>query len=246
MRHAIPAGMILALVALLALPAALRADPLALPEELRFDVTLRGLPVGVLRVGTARSAGEYAATARLDATGMARLVRDIRFHATVQGRLRDGRPQPLRYAEDVNTGRRESRTEMVWNGGVPQVLRSEPERPPEPWHLDPAEQGGTLDPMTVLLSVLSDMPPDRACRLDLAMYDGRRRGQVALSQARSQGDGVACHGVFRRVAGYSDEELAERRDHAFRVTYAPTGTGTLRVVALEVDGRLGTVRLRRQ
>ena len=243
MRHAILCGLV---AVVLALPAPARSDALALPDEIRFDVSLRGLPVGVLRLGTVQAPGRYAASARLETVGVARVVRDVRFEASVQGQLQAGRPRPLRYVEDVNTGRRESRTEMVWEGGVPRVLSTRPERTPEPWHLDPASQGGTLDPMTVILSVLVDVRPDQACRLDLPLFDGRRRGQVVLAQARPNGDGIDCVGVFRRVAGYSDEELAERRDFPFRLTYAPLDNGALRVVAMEADGQLGTARLRRQ
>lgn len=253
MRRAIVIGLMLAGLAVAGVhgPAPVQADPLALPPALRFDVTLRGLPVGVLRLATRRTADAYAATARLEPAGLARVLPSARFTATVQGRLRGDRLQPLRYAEDVNTGRRESRTEMVWEDGVPRILRQDPERSPEPWHLDPAAQGGALDPMSVMLTVLSDVPPDRACRLDIATFDGRRRGRVVLTAARDGGaapaDGLRhCVGVYRRVAGYSAEELAERRDYAFRLTYAPGPDGRLRVVALEGEGQLGTARLIRR
>ncbi len=243
MRFAILCGLV---AAALVPGAPLRADMLAVPEEVRFDVSLRGLPVGTLRLGTTQAPGRYAATARLETVGLARALRDVRFEGTVQGVLRAGRLSPLRYAGDVHTGERGASTEMVWEGGVPRVLRSTPARPAEPWHIDPADQAGTLDPMSVLLSVLSDVPADRACRLDLPMFDGRRRAQVVLARERARDDGLDCVGVFRRVAGYSDTDMAEQRDFPFRLSLASMGNGKLRVVALEVDGRFGTTRLRRQ
>ena len=243
MRRTILSG---CLAAALALPVQGLGDPLALPEDVRFNVTLGGMPVGVLRLGTAQSPGHYAATARLETTGLARLLRDVRFEASVQGLHRAGRLQPQRYAGDVHTGTRGSSIEMVWDGGVPRVVRSRQAGAPQPWHLDPARQADVLDPMTVLLSVLADVPPEQACQLDLPMFDGRRRAQVLVSRVRSRGHGLDCLGIFRRVAGYSDADMAEQRDFPFRLTFAPTGNGMLRVVTLEVDGSFGTTRLRRQ
>ena len=235
----------LAGLALGLLAGAAQADPIAPEGEARFEVTLRGLSVGLLRVVTARSDGAYAATARVEPAGLARVLPSARFEATVQGQVRSGRAQPLRYAEDVNTGRRESRTEMVWDRGVPRVLRSEPARPPEPWHIDAADQAGTVDPMTLLLSLLAEVPPAQACRMDLATFDGRRRGRMVLAPGPQAGEQVTCTGIFRRVAGYAPEDLAERPEFPFSVTYAPGPGGALRVVAMEADGQLGTTRLTR-
>lgn len=243
MRRTILSG---CLAAALALPVEAPADTLALPAQVLFNVTLGGLPVGVLRLGTAQSPGQYAATAQLETTGLARMLRDVRFEATVQGRQQAGQLLPQRYAGDVHTGTRGASTEMVWDGGLPRVLRSTPARAPEPWHLDPSRQVNVLDPMTVLLSVLADVPPERACQLNLPMFDGRRRAQVLVSQVRARGDGLECLGIFRRVAGYSEADMAEQRDFPFRLTFAPAGDGNLRVVALETDGRFGTTRLLRQ
>ncbi|WP_201157524.1 DUF3108 domain-containing protein [Rhodobaculum claviforme] len=234
-------GAVVAIVAGLWAPGG--AAALDLPEVVRLDVTFAGLPVGVLHLAIRRTDGSYAATARLQPAGLGRLLPSARFEATVQGRLRAGRPQPLRYVEDVHTGRRESRTEIAWEGGVPRLLRLDPPRPPEPWHLDPAGQGGALDPMSAVLSVLADVPAERACALDLAVFDGRRRTQIVLAPAPDGEPG--CDGVFRRVAGYDPEDLAERPEVPFRLIHGPGPGGTLRVIALEAAWELGTARLTR-
>lgn len=250
MRRAVPgqkgrsrtvAGILVGMVWIVALPAA----ALDLPEAVRLDVTFAGLPVGVLHLAVRRNATSYAATARLEAAGLARLLPSARFEATVQGLLRNGRPHPVRYAEDVNTGRRESRTEIMWEEGVPRLLRLEPPRPSEPWHIDPAAQGGALDPMSAVLSVLADVPARNACRLDLAVFDGRRRTQILLAPAPPSAGGPVCSGVFRRISGYSAEDLAERPEVPFRLTYGPGPGDTVRVKVLEADGDFGTARLTR-
>lgn len=227
--------------------AVLAAGPaVALPSlDARFDLELRGFRAGVLTLRTVREGARYAAAARLETTGVAAFLRRVRFDAGVQGQVAGERLHPARYREDVDTGRRESRTVIEYAGGVPRVVSAEPARPPEPWHLDPATQGGTLDPMSVLVSLLADVPTARACRLDLPLFDGRRRGQLLLSPAGAEGDRVVCAGEFRRLAGYSDEELAEARAYPFRLTYA-LRDGNLQVVEVEAQSPHGRARLVRR
>ena len=235
------AGLVLGVGLTLAEPAP------ALPAaELRFDVELRGLRAGVLTLRSERAGQSYAAAARLETTGVAALLRRLRFDAGVQGHVEGDRLVPRRYHEDVDTGRRESRTVMEYARGVPRVISAEPERTPEPWHLDPAGQGGTLDPLSVIASVLADVPPARACRLALDLFDGRRRGQVVLAPAGAEGERVVCAGEFRRVAGYSDEEMAEASAFPFRLTYAPGQNGALQVVEIEARSPQGRARLIRR
>mgnify|MGYP000645419215 CR=1 FL=1 len=214
--------------------------------EMRFDVEVRGLRAGVLALHNIREGGQYAASARLESTGVAALLRRIRFDAGVQGRVEGERLRPIRYREDVDTGRRESRTEIEYVRGVPRVVLSEPERSPEPWHLDPATQGGTLDPLSVMLSVLADVAPEAACRLDLAVFDGRRRTQIVLSEPVVEGQRVVCTGEVRRIAGYSEDDLAEARAFPFRLSYAPAGNGMLQVVEIEARSQHGRARLTRR
>lgn len=236
-------------VALALLLAAPNVPPaLATPErsDARFDVELRGLRAGVLILQGAHNASSYAAAARLETTGLVNLIRRVRFDAGVEGRVQGGRLAPLSYREDVDTGRRESRTVMEFRNGVPRIVSAEPEREPRPWHLDPATQGGTVDPMTTLFQILRDVPREAACRLDLPLFDGRRRGQVVLGAPQPNGDGVICHGEFRRVAGYSDDEMAEATSFPFRVVYAPAENGLLQVIRVEAESLHGRGRLVRR
>lgn len=209
--------------------------------ELRFAVELRGLRAGTLRIRATETASAYAAAARIETTGLARMLRPVRFDADVQGRRTGASRQPLAYSERVETPRRDSRTELAWSGRTPRVLSSEPARDPQPWDIDPATQTGTLDPLSVLLEVLSDVPADRACRLDLDLYDGRRRGRVTLTPNGAGG----CTGAFHRIAGYPEEAMAEATRFPFALTYAEAGNGTLRVTRVEAETPYGTARLTR-
>ncbi len=221
---------------------------LQLPAEARFSVEFRGIRVGELVLRSRQSATGYAAAARLDSAGLAALIRPARFEAEVQGRIRAGRLHPERYREDVDTGRRASHTELAYTGGVPDLRAGGPEGDDAaaPWRLDPAAQAGTVDPMTALLLLLADVPPAAACRLDIALFDGRRRGRIALGDPLPAEGGLVCSGRYARVAGYSDEELAEGRLFAFRIVYRAGRDGLLRAAEIEADSLHGRARLVRR
>lgn len=251
-RRAGPVRRALAPVALCAgglavLLAALPAAALQLPGDARFAVEFSGLRAGELILRSRQSASAYAAAARLDSAGLVALFRPLRFEAEVQGSIRAGRLLPVAYVEDVDNGRRAARTELAYVGGVPELRAGgpKPEEADAPWQIDPASQAGTVDPMTALLQVLADVPPAAACRLDLAVYDGRRRGRLQLLDPVPEGDGLTCTGRYTRIAGYSDRDLAERRVFDVQLRYAPGPNGALRVVTVEADSPLGRARMRR-
>lgn len=215
-------------------------------SDMAFDVQIRGFNAGVLRMSTVRNAGSYAASARFDTAGIVGLFRPLRFDAGVEGRIRGATLAPLRYREDVQTHRREGRREIAFDGGVPRVVLEEPAREAAPWHLDPATQRGTIDPMTALVRVMAATAAGAACRLDLTMFDGRRRSQLVLGAPQAEGEGLACAGELRRIAGYSDSEMAEARSFPFRVVYAPDADGLLQVLQVEARTNYGMARLVRR
>jgi len=211
-----------------------------------FDVELRGFRAGVLAFSGAQNDTSYAASARMESAGLVRLMRQLRFDASARGRVTGGRLAPQSYNEDMNTGRRESRTVMAYQNGIPQVVAREPWRAPQPHDIDPASQAGTLDPMTALYALLRDVPQDQACQMNLQLFDGRRRTQVSLRDPLRSGASVICTGEFRRVAGYSPNEMAEGTRFPFELVYGPAGNDSLRVMRLTVDSIHGTARLVRR
>jgi hypothetical protein len=233
-----------------ALTAALAAPPapaLQLPDEARYRLEIAGLRAGDLVLRARQGAADYAAAARLDSAGIVGLVRPTRFEAEVRGRIHAGGFRPTAYREDVQTPRRTTRTELAWVRGVPELRAGGPqgEDATAPWRLDPASQAGTVDPMTALVQILADVPPEAACRLDLALFDGRRRGRLELFDPVPDGDGLLCTGRYTRVAGYSDEDLAEARSFDIRLRYGPAPGGALRVVAAEARTSIGRARMHR-
>lgn len=211
-----------------------------------FDLTLRGIYAGTLSVSGAIEGDSYAASGVLKSGGLVGLVRKVRYDARARGTFAEGRFTPARYEEDADTGKRQSQSVMDYVAGVPQVKKYNPPREKKDGGVDPATQGGTVDPLTALYAALRDVPEDQACNLAVYMFDGKRRSQVALGQPRPNGSGMACPGEYRRLEGFSDKEMAEKSRFPFTMRLEPTGDGMMRVVEITMDTLYGKGRLKRR
>lgn len=224
-----------------ALPQAAAAEPAV------FDVTLKGLRAATLRLDGTEGDGRYDVTGRLESRGLAAMVRKVRFEAQSQGAIAtDGQLRPARYAEQTDTGKRQSEAVIDYVGGVPQVKVALPQRKPRDWDVDPATQGGTVDPLTALYAALRDVDAGQECSLDLRMFDGRRASALTLGAPERDGDRVTCAGEYRRVAGFSPDDMAEKTRFPFRLTYAPGPDGRMRVVEVGMDTLYGRARMERR
>lgn len=233
-------------VAALTLACAL-ATPLA-AEEARFDLVLRGITAGSLSwTGEGTPGGSYSVAGRLKTSGLAAMLKRLRYDAQAKGQITtQGDFQPASYTEDADTGRRQSQSQIAYAAGVPQVTHSKSDRKPRPWDIDAAGQAGTVDPLTAMFAALRDVTPGKECGLDLKVFDGRRASAVSTGAPSRQGDRVICAGEYRRVAGFSPDDMAEKTRFPFTLTYAPGPDGQMRVIEVAMDSLYGKARLVRQ
>jgi len=211
-----------------------------------FDIRLRGVKAGELAFVGDVSNGRYSAAGRVESTGLLAFVRKVRYDAKSSGNSTKRGFRPSRYVEFTNTGKRVSESEVRYVNGVPQVARYAPPRAPSETDVDPSTQGGTLDPMTALFHALSDLPRTDVCTLNVRMFDGRRASRIQMSEAGSNGKSITCRGAYVRVAGFSEEDLQERRVFPFAMIYAPIGNGNWRVIRVESETLYGRARMIRQ
>jgi hypothetical protein len=211
-----------------------------------WDISLLGLRAATFAFDATASGPAYQVEGRMKASGGAALVKRLRFEGRAEGRLAKGLPAPARYRESVDTGTRQSDATLVWQGGVPAIESYASDQPADPAAPDPATQKGTVDPLTAAWTILRDTTPERACAVALQVFDGRRRTAVRLSDPQPAGDGIACKGEYRRLAGFTEKELAQGDRFPFTLTFAPTPEGRLRAVEARGKSALGTVVLRRR
>lgn len=230
----------------LLLAATLLAPLPARAEQAVYDLSIRGLTAGTLTFSGTAEGGRYSVKGRLESAGLVGMVRKLRYDAEVAGAERGKRFTPFRYAEVADTGKRQSEAVMEYRRGVPQVKVYSPPRPPGEGGIDPATQGGTVDPLTAMFAALRDTAPDAACNLRLTLFDGKRRSQITLAAPDPTSTGLTCAGEYRRLEGFSAEDMAEKTRFPFTLSLAPTAEGLLRVTEVTMDSLYGKARLKRR
>jgi len=230
------------------LMAALAGTPAAAnqTDSAIFDLHLRGLKAGTLSVSGAINGSNYAASGKLQSSGILAAIKKIRYDAKVSGSLGGGTYTPRSYQETADTGSRQSESVMEYRAGVPQLKVYNPPRKAQDQDIDPATQGGTVDPMTAAYAALRDVPEAEACQLNLTLFDGKRRSRVTLSNPVRQGDRITCAGEYRRLEGFSDKDMAEKTRFPFRLIYTPAQNGVLRVGEVQMDTLYGKGVLKRR
>lgn len=241
------AGAALMAAIIAALPAAQASGAAARGDSAIYDLQIRGIKAGTLSIAGAVDAGNYVATGRLQSSGVLSWIRKIRYDARAAGRLSGSRHfTPARYEETADTGRRQSEALMEYRAGVPQVKVYNPPRKRKDGGVDPAAQAGSVDPMTAAFAVLRDIPAAEACQLDLKLFDGKRASRVIVTDPRPSGTGLVCSGEYRRVDGFSAEDMAEKTSFPFTVVYAPGPDGLMTVDEVSMDTLYGKGRLKRR
>lgn len=228
-----------------ALPLTLSAPQMALADgttDANFSVSIRGVPAGSLTVKGKESGGAYSASGVLQSGGLVGLVAKVKYTATASGRVKGNRFSPARYDEKADTGKRKSDSSMTYSGGVPTVSDYEPSAN----GVKPSTQKGTVDPMTALYAAFRDVNKDEVCKLDVKMFDGKRASQVKLASPRAEKGMIKCDGEYRRLAGFSAEDMAEKARFPFNLYYAKTDDGRYRVEKVVTQTLFGNAVMKRK
>lgn len=215
-------------------------------ESATYDLSIRGLRVGTVSYSGEITDGRYSVTGRLQSGGVFDWVKHIRYDASSTGLVRGDRFTPQRYVEAADTGKRQSEAVMEYRNGVPQVKVYNPPREPGSGGLDPAKQGGTVDPLTAMFAALRDVPAADACDLTLQLFDGKRRSLVTIGPLTASAEGATCAGEYRRVAGFSDSDMAEKTRFPFTLALEQAGDGKLQVTEITMDTLYGKGRMKRR
>ena len=214
-------------------------------DKASFGLSLRGISAGNLTVNGSISGRRYTAEGVFQSAGIVGALRKIRYDARAQGRYASGKFVPAAYWEKADTPKRKSEVTMGYSGGVPQGISYDPPREATAG-LKLSEQRGTYDPLTALYAVLRDVPAEEACKTTFSTFDGKRTAKVTLSNRQGAGDVITCAGEYRRVAGFSESDMAEKTRFPFTLIYQKAANGMMRVEEISLDTLYGKGVLKRR
>lgn len=210
----------------------------------RYSAHALGVKVGDMTLSGKVTDSQYGVSGKFVTSGLAAAVAGVRFDMTSSGSRKGGRFIPKSYSEDVNTGKRESRVKLRWSGGVAKASGSAiGDR--GPYAVTASQQKGAVDPLTAMFMVLRDQPAEGVCNIRQKIYDGERLTEVVLNKKSGSGDKITCKGVFRRVAGYSPEDLSERSSFPLTVNYEKAGA-LMRATRFTAETIYGKAQIRRR
>lgn len=206
----------------------------------QFKVSIRGLTAGTLTVKGNEQGGSYTTTGVLKSGGLVGMLASVTYTAKASGSVRGANFQPSRYDENADTGKRKSKTTMTYSRGVPKVVAG------DTGDLNPATQKGTVDPQTAIYAAFRDVDKADVCKLNVQMFDGKRRSQVRLRSPRAEGNMIKCDGEYRRLKGFSAKDMAEKTRFPFNLFYAPIGDGRYRVEKVVTQTLYGNATMTRR
>lgn len=218
----------------------------AAEESAAYNVAFGGIRAGVIAFRAEEAGGRYTAHGSARASGLLGALFDAEVDTVAQGSVSANTYRPS-VAREVTAGS-DNRTEREYRyngGGVPTVTRTPAKAPPS--NAAPAgQQAGTVDTTTAAWAILRDRPEALACKLDISIYDGRRRQRIELNRAEPTADGMTCTGQYTRVAGFSPKEMAEKTAWPLTMKYERQPNGMLRVEQLSFPTSFGRARITRR
>lgn len=201
-----------------------------------------GLKVGELRITTTQTQATYAGSGQFQTTGLAGVLKRIRFRIAADGRVKQTRLLPKSYDGFIDTGRRVSETKLRFSNGLPKKIagKQDPETP-----ISDAAKRGALDPMSMMWHTVRDQSDATICTLDQTQFDGTRLVRITLTKRKGDAQSVTCSGTYDRIGGYSAEELAELKTSPLQITYQRVGD-LWRAKEIRLTSRHGKAKLLRQ
>ena len=213
-------------------------------DDVKIDVAVAGVVVGRMALAARSDGRSYGTSAIIVDTGLASWFTDFRYEASVSGWIRGEGFEPVAYSERIDSSGDIEETSMRYEKGTPAEIEMSF---PEPDAADPAEQGGTLDPLTAFYILTRDAPDEELCGVSFHMFDGSRRSRVDLGTPQPDDRKLVCEAEYERIEGWTEEEMEEQSVFPFEVSYSPLDgrPGWFRLSELTAPTSFGRLRARR-
>lgn len=219
--------------ALLALAAAALASPVGAAS---FDFSIAGIRIGELSLDIEQAGEKYTAITRIDTTGIVGIFTDLYFDGQATGQLEpDGDVMPQLFVATSKSPRATRHSRIEWEEGTPVMVTVDPPRSSAP---DPAEQTGTLDPVSASVRLLRDAPADDICGTTVNVFDGSRLSQLKVAAPVEEDGRLVCDGTFSRIEGEA-HSMTDRPEFPFALVFDRTGDGIAHLQRIEAPTNFG-------
>ena len=211
-----------------------------------FDVSSTGFNIGTLQLVANENGPDYSARLVMDGGGLVGVFVKFAFDGSSQGRVNgEGLPSPVAYDGTRVLRDDDRRTRMRFDGGRIASRDINPPKKKRKWDVDPSTLSGMMDPVSAAYALLTDQPTDRACDRNLEVFDGTRHFRIAIGARKKNGKGWRCDGTYRRVAGYSPNQMKKQKSFAFSLFYDTAGEA-MRLREFRTDSIVGNAVARRR
>ena len=205
------------------------SGPLVADEiNAQFNVSISGFPVGKVSYEGEADDSSYKIQGFMGSTGFFGLFIGTRYSGAAIGSFRGDLPAPEVFRGRFEQRRQFAQVDIRYNNGLPISVERIPPRPAQPFDATAADARNHVDPISALYHLLRERPQSELCTQSFGIFEGSRTGSIQLSRATVDSNGeplvgrVICNGVYRRDAGFSPEQLAERNEFPFTITFIPT------------------------
>lgn len=219
--------------------------------EAKYVISMTGIRVGKSAWTVVFDNDRYSVVASGGSVDILSVLVRGEGTAEVSGVIKEGRLIPTAFSSSLTEDGEKADLKMTLEDGtVTDVKDNGPPPGSDRVPLTPAHAQGILDPLTAML--VPDEGGEATCNRTLAIFDGRRRYDLALSFKRTEkmrgNEPVAvCNVALRPIAGHRADSMimkyvAGRRD--IELAFAPiTGTRFLAPLRLSVPTLVGTMAI---
>lgn len=210
-----------------------------LPVSTIYDLYLGGIKAGEMTMHARYDGARYRAESVLRTAGIVGFFYKAAYEAETEGDLTETGLVPVRFAAHSRMYERQQFVEMLFGGIAPREVRAEPAFVPKPWQIEPAEQTGTLDPITAAISALTPTASGKVCNRSVEIFDGRRRYAIDLGAPEADGTRIKCRALYRRIAGFKPKMMKKRPTFPFSMWFEKRPDGLTHFVRAAGDSMFG-------
>lgn len=209
----------LALLGLVALPAAAGADAL----HVRYGVSLIGLPIGAAAVTASFDPSSYRVEATAKLSGLASVLSSSHGAATATGALAGSRVAPATYATTSANATMTRTIRMAMSAGTVTGVDIAPPFDPQIRRVPvtEADRRNVLDPLSAFVMTIpagADPVSPATCERRLPIFDGAVRFDIALSYVGTRhvsakgydGPAVVCAARYVPISGHREDSKASQ------------------------------------